>query len=366
MSDSLDEPSDSMARYQAEVPPSAPTTPATGEKEGSPWQSSEMMVGIVLVLFLTLLNFWPRCCQVTLTTLGVYSWYYGPDVVSQAQSYTELKKDNSDQGEKADRLQIARLAQERLALWAMVMATPLYVGSVTLLLFLLGGARPRQFGLTTQRLGLNLLFGIGVWLVVTPVVLGLHQLVQSFYQAAFQKVPAEHPLTQIAQQGGLTSWEWFLWVSAVVVTAPITEELLFRGVLQSWLSYQRRGPEGAIGLAFVLTILMRAEVIRAAWSQGMVVKAESLSPLLFVLILLAGLPLVRRWRPEMAAVWGMSTLFALFHTGVWPTPVPLFVLGLALGELFRRTGSLVGPMLVHSLFNGASVVLYFLGLSSSS
>jgi membrane protease YdiL (CAAX protease family) len=40
--------------------------------------------------------------------------------------------------------------------------------------------------------------------------------------------------------------------------------------------------------------------------------------------------------------------------------VPLFVLGLALGTLAARTGSLVGPMVLHGLFNGVTcVVLLF-------
>jgi membrane protease YdiL (CAAX protease family) len=41
--------------------------------------------------------------------------------------------------------------------------------------------------------------------------------------------------------------------------------------------------------------------------------------------------------------------------------VPLFVLALGLGTLAARTRSLVGPIVLHSLFNAASCAVFFLG-----
>jgi membrane protease YdiL (CAAX protease family) len=59
-----------------------------------------------------------------------------------------------------------------------------------------------------------------------------------------------------------------------------------------------------------------------------------------------------------APICGSSILFAAFHAGVWPSPIPLFVLALGLGWLALRTGSLVGPIVAHMLFNTvASIVL---------
>lgn len=51
------------------------------------------------------------------------------------------------------------------------------------------------------------------------------------------------------------------------------------------------------------------------------------------------------------AVFGTALLFGMLHVGVWPTPIPLFVLGLGLGWLAWRTQSLVGPIVLHALFN---------------
>jgi membrane protease YdiL (CAAX protease family) len=53
----------------------------------------------------------------------------------------------------------------------------------------------------------------------------------------------------------------------------------------------------------------------------------------------------------LAAIYGSAMLFAVFHSSVWPTPIPLFVLGLGLGWLAFRTQSLVSSITVHVLFN---------------
>ena len=63
-------------------------------------------------------------------------------------------------------------------------------------------------------------------------------------------------------------------------------------------------------------------------------------------------------------IFGTALIFAIFHANVWPTPVPLFALGLALGYLAYRTQSLVAPIVLHGLFNGvtALALLYMFAL----
>ena len=63
------------------------------------------------------------------------------------------------------------------------------------------------------------------------------------------------------------------------------------------------------------------------------------------------------------AILGTSVLFAMIHAAVWPSPVALFVLALGLGWLKERTRSLVGPMVLHSLFNAVNCALLIVGLS---
>ena len=57
--------------------------------------------------------------------------------------------------------------------------------------------------------------------------------------------------------------------------------------------------------------------------------------------------------------WGVSFLFALIHLNA-PTFLPLFVLALALTWLYEKTGGLLAPILAHSLFNAANLVLLVL------
>ena len=76
-------------------------------------------------------------------------------------------------------------------------------------------------------------------------------------------------------------------------------------------------------------------------------------PALFVLALVPVFLLVW-WRsrtPVGPAVFGTAALFAAFHSGVWPSPVPLLLLALGLGIIAYRAQSLAAPMLIHALFN---------------
>jgi membrane protease YdiL (CAAX protease family) len=86
----------------------------------------------------------------------------------------------------------------------------------------------------------------------------------------------------------------------------------------------------------------------------------------FVLGLAAISVLVHRfgkvWRPRFPvrtwnAVWSSSILFAAFHSSVWPSPIPLFVLALGLGVVTARTRSWWPAAFAHALFNTVSTVV---------
>ena len=63
---------------------------------------------------------------------------------------------------------------------------------------------------------------------------------------------------------------------------------------------------------------------------------------------------------EFRAIYGTALLFAMFHVSVWPTPIPLFLLALGLGYLAYRTQSVVGPIVMHVLFNTVACIALFL------
>jgi membrane protease YdiL (CAAX protease family) len=152
-----------------------------------------------------------------------------------------------------------------------------------------------------------------------------------------------------------------LWLFAVLAAAPVLEEVLFRGVLQTWLAESEANAWAALPLALLFAVAERGELLQKTAAQGGLVFLEALAPVLFVLLLVPPFLLVRRRHPQgdVPAVYGSAAVFALVHTGAWPSPVALFGLGLGLGALAARTRSLVGPIVLHSLFNGLSVLLFF-------
>jgi membrane protease YdiL (CAAX protease family) len=326
----------------------------------APWSAAEVAGAI---LFLSLL--WPALARDALHAAGLFDRLYGPDVTALAlrsdygqaaglalggtgkQAVEALKE--SDQ---------TKLTRERAGLWARAAALPFQLATVPLLFAFASGTRLRQLGLTTADAGRNVRRGLVVWLLLTPAVLGLHLLTLYVYDR-LGVAPHEHPLTRLVQQG-LTVTEWGLLLLAVVVSAPVLEEILFRGVLQPWLAVRPWGGTLAVGLAAAVTAAFRWSEVQAARGQGAGPLLEALAPLLFVVVVGPGLLVVRRWGPGAAAVYGTALLFAMVHTFAWPQPVPLFLLALGLGALARRTGSLVGPIVVHALFNATSIILFLL------
>lgn len=86
-----------------------------------------------------------------------------------------------------------------------------------------------------------------------------------------------------------------------------------------------------------------------------VIAAPVLEEALFRGVILRGLALRRG--PRSAMVW-TAAFFAFFHLyNPWQV-VPTFFLGLVLAWVVLTTGSLVGSIVVHSAFNGLSLVIY--------
>ncbi len=135
-------------------------------------------------------------------------------------------------------------------------------------------------------------WGIPAWLGAT---LASAAVVWALEAVGFDAEP------QAAEQAIAVVDPWLV-VVAVVILAPIAEEIFFRGVVfNAWLR------EGG-----------------------------------------------RRW-----AFLGSSALFALIHLSVVAL-VPIFLLGLALAWVYQRTGNLLAPIAMHMTVNGISVALALL------
>lgn len=269
---------------------------------------------------------------------------------------------------------------DRQMLWATPAAVLLFAATTMSVLWILSRTRPRQYGLTWSRWRHNLvLAGIG-FAVLTPAALGLHYLALQFVE------PVDHFMEKLARsQPSPVDWAFMLFMAAVA--APVMEEILFRGVLLGWL--RRASPAGhlivaASALAFGADPFLTA----AAGAEGARPLTDPVvwGPLAFGTVLAAayGTTAMLVWRRETQgreshpmqpwvspgqlasradlrlAIFGSAMLFAVVHSQAWPSPFALFVFGLVVGWLAQRTQSLLGPIILHALFNTVAFLVLYL------
>jgi membrane protease YdiL (CAAX protease family) len=264
-------------------------------------------------------------------------------------------------------------------LWAATLAFPVQMVVIVCLVRALGGVNPLDGRGWTR----HAVAGYLTWLMVTPAAFLVFVLANIAHAWLTGQPPDKHPLTALGDAAGTR--EWALFVLQTVLLAPLLEELVFRGLLLPWLA-QRRPPPAADGplaippaarpliillLAVGVAFALHLEDASRAWAAGDHAGAVAhLIPGLFFLALvpLDFVPFGRlrrhlrvRSRQHVRAIVASSALFAAFHAHVWPSPVPLVVLAVALGYLYLRTRSLVGPVVVHGLFNAVSAVYLLLG-----
>ncbi|MBL8797760.1 MAG: CPBP family intramembrane metalloprotease [Planctomycetia bacterium] len=250
-----------------------------------------------------------------------------------------------------------KLYDLRCGLWAATLALPLLVAAILLQLRAISHTRPYQVGWTGHRLPGNILLGLLYWLALTPAILLLHVFVTHVYDAVLHSPPDEHPIPRLLHEAGAPA-DWLLTVLSAAIAAPVGEELLYRGVLQPWLMRRVYRCDLVFILSLLLAVLFRekglteAVVERDAWQFFL-----ELQPAMFVLLLLPAQVFLRS-RPSLTscAILNSALFFAVWHTGVWPTPIPLLCLGLLLGYLSWRTQSLVAPIVLHAVFNSVAIV----------
>ncbi len=197
------------------------------------------------------------------------------------------------------------------------------------------------------------------WALLTPLVLLVHGIV-NWALTQFDLTPEQHPLTKL---GGAGCEQVSLILQASLV-APIIEELVFRGILLPWMVGPRERNTGgwqadSSGVPTARPLVVMAIAVLYSGASG------KLGPVVFAGVLTLGLAIlwgvVRHGRRHYRAIYVSAAFFALVHSGVWPTPIPLFVLGLGLGWLAVRTRGILVPVIVHGLFNAVSAVYVLRG-----
>ncbi len=189
--------------------------------------------------------------------------------------------------------------------------------------------RLQDFGLAggQNRRGIRAgLKGFAMWV---PVVWTIQQLLVRVVEYSHPALDGllSAPVPQVVVQ---------TWLMAVVV-APVTEEFLFRVVVQGW--FQRIGRTGRDTAGESLILGDRHPPATAA-------------------AVAAHRPIV--W----PAIWATSLLFAVAHYSQGPAPISLFVLSLGLGYLYQRTGSVLACIVMHLLLNLVTMILVSIGMTS--
>ncbi len=247
------------------------------------------------------------------------------------------------------------LLLHRAALWVSDLAIPILIVLTLALMRLVSGTRLRHFGFRWRRVAAAVTAGFVAWLLVAPLVFGLHLAVVEFQKRALHWPPSEHPIQQLLQ-ADLMPAEYLLLVLQAVILAPVWEEFLFRGLLLPRLAKHEWGGHAgwaAAGLLAALPLILKGFTWQtaapllfalAAWIGGAAVTAGETGP-------------YWKWR----AILGSATLFAMVHAEAWPAPIPLLPLAVALGWLAYRTRGLVAPIVLHALFNSVSTLLLLRG-----
>jgi len=197
---------------------------------------------------------------------------------------------------------------------------------------------------------------------------------------------------------------------SAVVLAPAAEELIFRGIIQSWLAQllRRRAIKGlhdpcldqqpvpteeplASEVSVDVLAPVDAEVTQVPLPLTESVPAEGLGAPPSQLVTgnvpntyrppdmdpeavvspdqvsiecrngSEGLP-DRTRRPSLLPIVITSAIFAALHLPQWPAPLAIFFLSMGLGTVYQRTGSLFASFILHALFNGFSTTLMFVAV----
>jgi len=182
--------------------------------------------------------------------------------------------------------------------------------------------------------------GAAVLLIATQVALLLVSWFLVFRPgalAALPSLPGRDPGGAI--RAGL-GWGLLAWLGATIASAGVVWLLERIGV-----EAEPQAAERAIQILdpwlVVLAVVILAPIAEEVFFRGVVFNAWLREH-------------GRRW-----AIIGSSALFALIHASVVAV-VPIFLLGLALAWVYQRTGNLLAPIAMHATVNGISVALALL------
>jgi membrane protease YdiL (CAAX protease family) len=218
--------------------------------------------------------------------------------------------------------------------------------SVPLLVRFTSGATLADFGLSLVGLRRQLALGVGAALFMTPGVIAIQTVAIRLWQS--RKHPVEEMVLDTFSAGIA-----FLAVVSTMVLAPMIEELLFRGIIQRWLSRLGDSRQSSASIGEKLQFSELANDLGGGVAGSTSCSSESKedhkvgsSCDVHGSEARSALPIVLT-----------SIFFASLHAPQWPAPIAIFLLSMALGAIYQRTGSLITVIAMHGTFNGFSTLL---------
>ncbi|NND99825.1 MAG: CPBP family intramembrane metalloprotease [Pirellulaceae bacterium] len=204
-----------------------------------------------------------------------------------------------------------------------------------------------HLGLIPDRHDIALGLKAAFWFL--PPVL-LVSLAASFF------IPYEHPVLETLATTRMPG-AWFLLFLGTAIIAPITEEFMFRVLLQGGLQ-KLADPKVTTGATSSLELQSGVAADSENWIAGAyqppgeISMETTLSP--------AQADSNQAWLPR--AIWPLlvtSVVFAMMHGGQGAAPVPLFFLSIGLGYLYRQTGRITPSLIVHMVLNSLTLSVEF-------
>ena len=209
--------------------------------------------------------------------------------------------------------------------------------------------------------------GSVAFVMVIPIVLMIQYLLTLIFEY-------EHPSLEMLTKESAGFTFMVVWFAAGFV-APISEEVFFRGTLQAWL--QRLGPgrmksdrilvggwdyDEASAESVAQPAPVPNQESEATYpdgsnpyqspqansygaSQSEESREANLQP--------------RSWTTQSHwPIYVTAAIFAALHLGQGAAPIPLFVLAVVLGYLYRKTESILPCIVLHMLLNAFSLFWY--------
>jgi membrane protease YdiL (CAAX protease family) len=206
----------------------------------------------------------------------------------------------------------------------------------------------RDLGIDTKFVVRDLGLGLAAFVLLAPPVYGIQMLLVQWF-------PSQHPVVNLLRE---KPDPVFLGVSAfaAVVVAPLAEEFFFRVLVQGWLHKLHSSNWSLSSWISVRPIPtdspLRSEISDPARDKG-------LQP--------TGDP--HPSEGESIGTWPVfasAALFSLMHASHGPDPIPLFLLAIGLGYLYRQTRRILPCIVVHLLLNVCSLAALMVAIGGAA